>query len=95
MIKKKLPNFLTENQLGMELNRTDGVEDPMEGTNVTLSCRTYIYTRFSSLPKWLYQINGNGKMKIIDESNPPEGCKPLLIFRRLNLTPVLNLIFRY
>jgi hypothetical protein len=47
----------------------------LEGSNVTLSCRTYQYTASSTPPKWSYQINGNGKMQIIDEINPPEGLK--------------------
>ncbi len=59
----------------MELTRIDGVGDPLEGSNVTLSCRTYQYTASSTPPKWSYQINGNGQMKIIDEINPPEGLK--------------------
>jgi hypothetical protein len=59
----------------MELTRTDGEDDPFEGSNVTLSCRTYQYTRFSTPPIWSYQINGNGQMQIIEEINPPEGLK--------------------
>jgi hypothetical protein len=57
----------------MELARIDGVGDPLEGSNVTLSCRTYTYTENSTPPKLSYQIKGNGQMKIIDEINPPEG----------------------
>jgi hypothetical protein len=57
----------------MELTRTDGEDDPFEGSNVTLSCRTYQYTRFSTPPIWSYQINGNGQMQIIEEINTSEG----------------------
>ncbi|XP_046459939.1 mast/stem cell growth factor receptor Kit-like isoform X2 [Daphnia pulex] len=60
---------------GMELARIDGVGDPLEGSNVTLSCRTYQYTRFSTPPIWSYQINGNGQMQIIEEMNPSEGIQ--------------------
>jgi hypothetical protein len=66
----------------MELARIDGVRDPLEGSNVTLSCRTYQYTASSTPPKWSYQINGNGKMQIIDEINPPEGLN-LEVFESL------------
>lgn len=59
----------------MELTRTDGEGDPFEGSNVTLSCRTYQYTASSTPPKWSYQINGNGQMQIVDEINPPEGLR--------------------
>ncbi len=57
----------------MELARIDGVGDPLEGSNVTLSCRTYQYTASSTPPKWSYQINRNRQMQIIEEINPPEG----------------------
>ena len=66
----------------MELARIDGVGDPLEGSNVTLSCRTYQYTASSTPPKWSYQINGNGKMQIIDGINPPEGLN-LEVFESL------------
>jgi hypothetical protein len=59
----------------MELARIDGVRDPLEGSNVTLSCRTYQYTKNSYPPKWSYQIDGKGQMQIIDEINPPEGSQ--------------------
>jgi hypothetical protein len=69
----------------MELARIDGVGDPLEGSNVTLSCRTYQYTASSTPPIWSYysyQINGNGQMRIIDEINPPEGLN-LEVFESL------------
>ena len=59
----------------MELARIDGVRDPLEGSNVTLSCRTYQYAASSTPPIWSYQIDGKGQMQIIDEINPPEGSK--------------------
>jgi hypothetical protein len=65
----------------MELAKIDGANDPFEGSNVSLSCRTYQNSATSTPPKWSYQINGNGKMQIIDEINPPEGLK----FIRLEL----------
>ena len=68
-------DLLNENPIGMELTRTDGVGDPVEGSNVNLSCRTYVYTASSTRPKWSYQINGIGKMEIINKKNPPEGLK--------------------
>ena len=69
-------NLRNENlKIGMELNRTDGVGDPVEGSNVNLMCRTYVYTASFSPPKWAYQINGNGQMRIIDETNQFEGLK--------------------
>jgi hypothetical protein len=30
--------------------------------------------KFPSAPEWAYQVNGNGRMKQINEMNPPEGC---------------------
>ncbi|XP_046459913.1 mast/stem cell growth factor receptor Kit-like isoform X2 [Daphnia pulex] len=60
---------------GMELARIDGVGDPLEGSNVTLSCRTYQYAASSTPPIWSYQIDGKGQMQIIDEINPPEGIE--------------------
>jgi hypothetical protein len=64
----------------MELTRIDDVAgDPFEGSNVTLSCRTYGNTASSTPPKWFYQINGKGPMHIINETNPPEGLKLPLI----------------
>ena len=69
-------NLRNENlKIGMELNRTDGVGDPVEGSNVNLMCRTYVYTASSTPPKWSYQINGSGKLEIINQTNPPEGLK--------------------
>jgi hypothetical protein len=59
----------------MELTRVDGEGDPFEGSNVTLSCRTYKYTKFSTPPKWSYRINGKQQIHLIDENNPPEGLK--------------------
>jgi hypothetical protein len=66
----------------MELARIDGLGDPLEGSNVTLSCRTYQYTAYSTPPIWSYQINGNGQMQIIEEMNPSEGLN-LEVFESL------------
>ena len=69
-------NLRNENLIiGMELNRTDGVEDPVEGSNVNLICRTYVYTASFSPPKWSYQINGIGLIAIINKTNQFEGLK--------------------
>ena len=57
----------------MELARIDGVRDPLEGSNVTLSCRTYQYATSSTPPIWSF--DGKGQMQIIDEINPPEGLQ--------------------
>ena len=85
-------NLRNENlTIGMELNRTDGVGDPVEGSNVNLMCRTYVYTASFSPPKWSYQINGNGQMRIIDETNPFEGLKFPLV--RVVVSSLFKVIF--
>ncbi|XP_046640460.1 mast/stem cell growth factor receptor Kit-like isoform X4 [Daphnia pulicaria] len=61
---------------GMELKGVDGAGDPyFEGIDVTLICRTYQYTKFSSPPNWSYRINGKEQIHIIDENNSPEGIE--------------------
>ena len=60
--------------LGIELTRIGEPDDPLEGSNITLICRTlFAEIKFPSPPEWAYQINGTGKMKKIYEMNPPEG----------------------
>jgi hypothetical protein len=66
----------------MELAKIDGANDPFEGSNVSLSCRTYQYAASSTPPIWSYQINGNGQMQIIEEMNPSEGLN-LEVFESL------------
>jgi len=56
----------------MELERVGGPNDPVEGTDVRLICRVK-KRRGNSFPKWSCQINGHGKMRIINENSPPPG----------------------
>ena len=61
---------------GIELERVDGESgDPvMEGSNVTLICRSmFAEVKFPAPPQWAYQMNNSGRMHIMDESNPPKG----------------------
>ena len=63
-----------EKYLGIELTRVGEPDDPLEGSNITIICRTlFAEIKFPSPPEWAYQINGTGKMKKINEMNPPEG----------------------
>ena len=85
-------NLRNENlKIGMELNRTDGVGDPVEGSNVNLMCRTYVYNASFSPPKWSYQINGSGQMRIINETNQFEGLKFRLV--RVVVSSLFKVIF--
>ena len=60
--------------IGIELTRIGEPDDPLEGSNITLICRTlFAEIKFPSPPEWAYQFNGTGKMKKINEMNPPEG----------------------
>lgn len=69
-----ISHLQNENLIGMELKGVDGAGDRyFEGIDVTLICRTYQYTKFSSPPNWSYRINGKEQIHIIDENNPPEG----------------------
>ena len=48
-------------QLGLELTKLGGSEDPLEGTNVTLICRSW-----NESLRW-YEINGEfGKSEILN-----------------------------
>ncbi len=61
--------------IGMELERVDGLDDPVEGSNVSFICRTVDVDQ-SSL-KWFFQIKDTGEMQMINETNPPQGVKAL------------------
>ena len=85
-------NLRNENlTIGMELNRTDGVEDPVEGSNVNLMCRTYVYTASFSPPKWSYQVNGIGLIATINKTNQFEGLKFRLV--RVVVSSLFKVIF--
>ena len=73
--RDKIINLQNENQIGMELTRVDGVGDPFEGSNVTLSCRTYSYTTSFTPPRWSYRVHGKEQFNNIDGNNPPEGLQ--------------------
>ena len=75
----------------MELNRTDGVEDPVEGSNVNLMCRTYVYNASFSPPKWSYQVNGIGLIATINKTNQFEGLK--FPFVRVVVSSLFKVIF--
>lgn len=63
----------------MELTRVGDIEDPLEGTNVTLICLIHtdgenkMRNGFPSPPEWLYRMNDTGEMQSINKTNPPEG----------------------
>jgi hypothetical protein len=63
----------------MELSRVGDLEDPLEGTNVTLICLIHtdgenqLRSGFPSPPEWYYRINDTGEMQMVNKSNPPEG----------------------
>ncbi len=59
----------------MELERVDGLDDPVEGSNVSFICRTADVDQ-SSL-KWFFQIKDSGEMQMVDKMNPPQGVKSL------------------
>ncbi|XP_046645651.1 vascular endothelial growth factor receptor 1-like [Daphnia pulicaria] len=64
---------------GMELSRVGDLEDPLEGTNVTLICLIHtdgenqLRSGFPSPPEWYYRTNDTGEMQMVNKSNPPEG----------------------
>ncbi|KAI9559248.1 hypothetical protein GHT06_016037 [Daphnia sinensis] len=60
---------------GVELERLDGTDDPLEGSNVTLVCRTNANREFSSPPDWIARNKNTGSMQDIDELSPPEGVE--------------------
>lgn len=65
-------------QIGIDVVRDGEADDPVEGANVTLICRMFTETEFSSLPEWSYRINNTGQMQVINETSPHEGtdlCK--------------------
>jgi hypothetical protein len=67
------------NPQGMELSRVGDLEDPLEGTNVTLICLIHtdgenqLRSGFPSPPEWYYRTNDTGEMQMVNKSNPPEG----------------------
>ncbi|XP_057368624.1 vascular endothelial growth factor receptor 1-like [Daphnia carinata] len=60
---------------GVELERVGGTDDPLEGSNVTLLCRTNANREFSSPPDWIVRNKNTGSMQDIDELDPPEGVE--------------------
>ncbi|EFX73006.1 hypothetical protein DAPPUDRAFT_253802 [Daphnia pulex] len=78
----KMENVTTEKYFtisvkGIELERVDdNTDDPPEGSNVTLICRSmFAEVKFPSPPEWAYQMNNIGRMHIINEFNPPKGIQ--------------------
>ncbi|KAI9559290.1 hypothetical protein GHT06_016079 [Daphnia sinensis] len=61
---------------GMELERIGDSDGPLEGSNVTLICRTiYPEVKFPAPPEWAYQINNTGRLHVINEASPPKGIQ--------------------
>nr|WBD92713.1 putative vascular endothelial growth factor receptor 3 [Daphnia magna] len=60
---------------GVELERLDGTDDPLEGSNVTLVCHTYANLEFSSPPEWIVRNKNTGSLQDIDELSPPKGIE--------------------
>ncbi|XP_046637865.1 vascular endothelial growth factor receptor 1-like isoform X1 [Daphnia pulicaria] len=69
--------YFTISVKGIELERVDdNTDDPPEGSNVTLICRSmFAEVKFPSPPEWAYQISNIGRMHIINELNPPKGIQ--------------------
>ncbi|EFX73007.1 hypothetical protein DAPPUDRAFT_253800 [Daphnia pulex] len=78
-----MKNVTQENEFhiivsGMELERVDGLDDPVEGSNVSFVCRTVDVDQSSS--KWFFQIKDTGEMQMINETNPPQEINsPMLV----------------
>jgi hypothetical protein len=51
----------------------------MEGSNVTLICRTHVEREFASPPEWAYQlVHDTGEtLKVINDTNTNEGNSKL------------------
>lgn len=65
---------------GVELTRVGSQNDPVEGDNVVLLCRAYL---FPSPPKWTYFNSQTGQMEPVDEpNNIPEGKKNCKLLKR-------------
>lgn len=63
-------------ETGIELTRMGDPDDPPEGSNVTLICRTlFAEIKFPSPPEWAYEMKNTGRMRIINELSPPEGIQ--------------------
>ena len=60
---------------GIELERIGDAEDPLEGSNVTLICRTHVEREFASPPEWAYQlVHDTGEtLKVMNDTNTNEG----------------------
>lgn len=61
--------------IGVELTRIDNQEDPMDGDNVTLLCRAYL---FPSPPEWNYLDIETGKTHLVNLTHVPEGSINIL-----------------
>ncbi|KAI9558888.1 hypothetical protein GHT06_015678 [Daphnia sinensis] len=59
---------------GIELVRIGDADDPIEGSNVTLICRTHAERESSSPPEWAYQqaSDVDGILNVINDSNASE-----------------------
>ncbi|XP_046456457.1 vascular endothelial growth factor receptor 1-like isoform X2 [Daphnia pulex] len=59
---------------GIELVRIGDADDPLEGSNITLICRTHVQREFASPPEWAYQlIDVTGEtLKVINGTNTDE-----------------------
>lgn len=55
--------------------RIGDADDPLEGSNITLICRTHVQREFASPPEWAYQlIDVTGEtLKVINGTNTDEG----------------------
>ncbi|KAI9558995.1 hypothetical protein GHT06_015784 [Daphnia sinensis] len=60
----------------IELTRMGDPDDTPDGRNVTLICRTlFAEIKFPSPPEWAYVMKNTGRMRIINELNPPDGIQ--------------------
>ncbi|KAK4010925.1 hypothetical protein OUZ56_020047 [Daphnia magna] len=59
---------------GIELVRVGEADDPLEGSNVTLICRTHAERELSSPPEWAYQQASDidGILNVINDTNTSE-----------------------
>jgi hypothetical protein len=80
---------------GIELERVGDAEDPLEGSNVTLICRTHVEREFASPPEWSYQlVRDTGEtLKVINDTITNEGNSKLEKNRRI--IRKFSLVYRY
>ena len=68
----KIIIWTRENKIGLEVTKLGGSDDPLEGSNVTLLCRTFVAEQSAD---W-YQINSEFEEPILlNTTDLPEGLR--------------------